>query len=314
MMKKLVKKDPPKTRQSWVWVGVAVALFSVLAFKKIHHASPALVPEVQDFSEVNWQRMGDTISRLADTYKGEVGIIIKDLKTGRVFERNADEKFVTASLIKVPIMAATCRAIQDGKLKLTSTIKIRNYHRRGGSGDLKWARSGQSFQISDLLYHMITKSDNTAAAMLIDRLSYTFLNQCFQDLGLSVTRIDPVGMSLANRVNPGRENYTTPREMAMLLEKIYRHQVVNDMYSDLMIEIMKHNDTHNRLSQFLPTRWILARKSGLLRKNCHDMGIIFTGSSDYVICVMTGKNPNYQTAKGVIANIGQTAYAFLGNS
>ncbi len=258
--------------------------------------------------------MGDTITHLVDAYHGEVGVYIKDLKSGRVYERGADKKFITASLIKVPIMAATFLAMRDGKLKLTTNIKYKNNHRRGGSGHLQYVRSGRRFQVSDLLYTMITESDNTATAILIDTLGYNYLNEAFAKFGLHVTRINPVGMSLANEVNPLRDNYTTPREMAMLLEKMYQHQLVTDGYSDLMIEIMKHAEERHRLLQYLPSRWVLARKTGLLRRNCHDIGIIYTGSSDYVICVMTGKNPNYQTAKGVIANIGQTAYAFLSNS
>ncbi len=311
-MKKQVKKAVSPPKQSWSWAVLVLLLFSGFFYFKTRKTTPPVIPP--DFSEKNWQQMGLTISKLAESYKGEVGIYIKDLKTGRTYLRNPDRKFVTASLIKVPIMASTFKAVKEGRLKLSSQLKLQNYLRRSGSGDLRWAHTGRKFQVSDLLFSMITQSDNTAAAMLIDRLGYSYLNKSFQEFGLSLTRIDPVGMSLANKVNPGHENYTTPREMGIFLERIYRRELVSDGFSDLMIEIMKHAESPSRLSQYLPSKWVLARKSGLLRKNCHDMGIVFTGTTDFVICVMTDKNPNYQTAKGVIANIGQTAYAFLGNS
>lgn len=298
-------------RQSIFWVTIVFALFFLfVAVKPKDNA--ALEPSAN--FEPSWSQMENAITDVVNAYEGDAGVYIKNLKTGYVFERNADRQFVTASLIKIPIMAAAFRNIKDGKLSLDSRIMLRKRHIRYGSGKMKWARVGQRFRVADIIYQMMTHSDNTATQMLIDLFGYEYLNASFREFGLAVTGINPTGMSLADKVKPGFDNYTTAREMGMLLEKIYDHELVSDGYSDLMMEIMKHAEEPNRLGKFLPKNWVLARKTGLLRKNCHDCGIVFTTKGDYIICIMTSNNQNYKKAKGFIANVGQTAYQYIDRS
>ncbi len=147
--------------------------------------------------------------------------------------------------------------------------------------------------------------------MVIDLLGYDYLNSRFSDFGLNVLRIAPSGMSLASRLDPSLDNYTTAREMGFLLEKIYRHEIVNDGLSDLMLEIMKGANSRTRLARYLPADWKIARKTGLLRKNCHDVGIVFAPEGDYVLCVLTGQNRTYENAKGLIASVGRQTYEYI---
>jgi beta-lactamase class A len=255
------------------------------------------------------------VSDKVDNYKrGEVGVYIKDLQTGKTFEHHSDDAFVSASLVKLPILVAACQAIVDGKWSLNTPIKIKRSNRRLGSGELKWARVGATYPLSHILYVMITDSDNTATAHVIDYLGYDYLNDCFKKVGLDITRVNPTGLSLANRIDPALDNYTSAHEMGSLLEKIYKHQIVSDGMCDLMLEILKGANHKSRLAKSLPRHWSLARKTGLLRKNCHDVGILFSPSGDYLICVMTGRNANYRMAKSFIATLGRDAYEVLSNS
>ncbi len=296
---------------SWWWAGLVLFVFGLFFFGRSSRAVSST-----DFSpraDARWDRMVENIQKVSAAYNGDVGIFIKDLKTGRTFEYHTDHTFVSASLIKLPIMVATFEAIHEGKISLNTRLKYKKSYRRDGSGNLKWARAGAYYPLSYLIYQMVTKSDNTATAMIIDLLGYDYLNQKFEKMGLNATRIAPSGMSLASRlVDPAMDNYTTPREMAELLEKIYKHQLVSDGLSDLMIEIMKGANTRTRLAKNLPTDWQFARKTGLLRKNCHDVGIVFAPEGDYVLCVLTNnKTNNYKTAKGFISNVGKQAYDYI---
>ncbi len=267
------------------------------------------------YQDIQWDSMVKTINSVADEFDGDVGIYIKDLKTGQIYERRADQPFVCASLIKVPIMLAAFRAIQENKFSLDNTIKLKRSYIRSGSGDLQYNRVGRTYRLYDVMYKMMTRSDNTAAAIFIDKLGYEYINKVCEDMGLSTTRIHPMGMSIADRIDdPSMDNYTTAHEMGVLLERIYRRDLVSDGGNDLMLEIMKHAEGRARLARFLPKTWTLARKGGLVRKNCHDVGIVFTPKSDYVMCVLTRHDRTYKKAIGIIANIGQKAYSFMGNS
>lgn len=313
--------EKPLTRRiseltpSWFWAALIGATVAALLFGRPFRTASAVSTQAPVVDE-RWNQMVASLTDRASHFDGDVGIFIKDLRTGRTFEHNANRRFLSASLIKVPIMAALFADVEEGRIRLDGSMTYRRRFRREGAGNLKWARDGRSFTISSLVHTMISKSDNTATAMLISLMGYDRLNERFRNFGLYETRIAPTGMSLASRLDPALDNWTTPEEMGRLLEKIYRHNILrNDGLSDLMLEIMKGANSRSRLARDLPNSWQLARKTGLLRKNCHDVGIVFSPDGDYVICVMTGDNRTYARAKGFISDVGrQTFHYFARNS
>lgn len=293
----------------WLFLVGFVAAFAIWG-----KPSSTVAERSREKVDERWLKLVANVSDASNRYGDDLAIYIKDLRTGQVFEHNADKPFVSASLIKLPIMIATYQAVHDGLLSLDDKIKIRNRHRRQGSGRLKWARSGTSYTVAALVHEMITRSDNTATAMVIEKLGYDYLNRNFKRFGLETTRISASGMSLSDRLPPSKDNYTTAREMGYLLERVYRHGIVSDGLSDLMLSVLKSSQRGTRLAAYLPKQWKLAHKTGLLRKHCHDVGIVFTPSRDYVICVLTGPHDSYRKAKGIIAAVGKQTYESLKNS
>ena len=254
-----------------------------------------------------WQELGASLDKLARGYGGRVGIYLKDLNTGRVWEYNPDRLFTAASLIKVPIMVSVCEKIKRGELSLDTRLKLTRRDRAGGSGSLKWAREGTSLSVMEIVYRMITESDNTATRMLLDNSGFDYFQQTFSGLGLVYTKISPEGMSLSSdRVT--KENYTTAREMAGLMESIYRREAVDEASSDFMLEVLKHNKSHSRLKKGLPPGWELGHKTGLLRRSCHDVGIVFSPRGNYIIAVLTGDVPDYSSAKDFITRVAKQTY------
>jgi beta-lactamase class A len=105
---------------------------------------------------------------------------------------------------------------------------------------------------------------------------------------------------------------TSPRDMAFLLEKIYKRELVSAEASDEMLLIMKHQHMRDRLPRFLPSGWEIAHKTGLLRKACHDVGIVFSPQGDYMICVLTSHDATYKMAKGFIASMARITFDYYG--
>ena len=256
-----------------------------------------------------WNDMVRRLDTEASAYPGRVAIYLKDLKHNQSWAYRADDLFPSASLIKVPIMAAVFDKIHRGELSLDTRLAMHRRDRVGGSGNIKWYPDGTAFSVRSLLEHMIDESDNTAAHMLIGATGFDYLQQEFPKMGLLYTEIYPEGMSL--RSSPVRyENYTTAREMSMLLEKIYRGNMVDPYSSELMIEHLKHHHARARLAKRLPAGWEIAHKTGLLRGACHDSAIIFTPHGDYVLTVLTGQNRNYGRAKDFITRLGRITYKY----
>ncbi len=242
-------------------------------------------------------------------FNGRVGFYLKDLQTGRTLAINADELFPSASLVKVPIMMGVFKKIAAGEISLDTTLVLRRDDKVGGSGILKRCRSGSRWTVERLLRLMISRSDNTAARMLVNLTGIPYLNSTFQSLDLQVTRVQEEPLF---RLTPdvSVENYTTPREMARLLENLYHGGCITPESSQRMMDIMKKGKARHRLARYLPRGWEIADKTGLLRGACHHIGIVFTPHGNFLICVLTADNTDseYGRAKQFIARVGRKVF------
>ena len=206
-------------------------------------------------------------------------------------------------------MVAAFQAVQEGKVSLTMPITMRVQDKRGGSGILKLAAPGTIFTLRELLEYMIIHSDNTAAELVIQQLGFDYLQTTFRRLGMQDTQIHPEGFHLAAR-HVAEDNRTSPRDMAYCLDKIYHRQMVSPDASDQMLDILKHQKLRDRLPKFIPTGWEIAHKTGLLRRACHDVGIVFSPGGDYLICVLTSHDGTYKNAKQFIASLGRISFDY----
>lgn len=277
----------------------------------VYEAEPAQAATIEA-PDPAWNELVRRLAAQAISYDGRVAVYLKDLQKGRVWAYHADDLFPSASLIKTPIMVALFDKIRSGDLSLQTRLRLERRHRTGGSGSLKWYREGSQFTVRQLLEKMIDESDNTATRMLIDEVGLSYLQQQFPRMGLIYTEIYPEGLSLRNS-GVTYENYTTAREMAALLDKIYRGEAVDRYSSQLMVDILKRQKARARLAKHLPSGWEIAHKTGLLRRACHDSAIIFSPKGDYILVVLTGQNRAYQTAKDFISKLGQLTFRYYDN-
>ena len=264
--------------------------------------------------DVDWEKMTGELTKQVARHPGRVGVFLKDLKTQREWTHHPDDLFPAASLIKVPVLIAAFYKIRAGELALSDRLTLRRRTRVGGSGSLKWRPDGTKLTVEELLIRMITESDNTATSMLLDAMGIGWVQQQFPRMGLLYTGIYPEGMSIkGGRV--AHENYTTAREMSMLMENIYSGRAVDKDSSILLLEILKRRKlVASRLAKGLPRGWEIAHKTGLLRLACHDSAIFFTPHGDYLMTILTGQNHSYHAAKDFITRLGKITFRYYTGS
>jgi beta-lactamase class A len=292
-------------------IGLSLALLGAPPARHCFSGSGPVVGET--LPDPRWVNFNAQLSKMVAREPGVSGLFIKDLRRGLEYTYNIDRTFPSASLIKLPVLVATFQAIKEGKISMETIVSMERKDRRGGSGRLRFYPAGSSFKVSELLDHMIGESDNTATHLMVTLLGFHYLNQVFENVGLKETRIHPEGLLLTEG-HVRNENYTTPREMAFLLEKIYRRELVSQQASDQMVGILKKAGCRDRLARYLPPDWQLAHKTGLLRRACHDCGVVYSPEGDFLVCVLTARNRNYRRAKRFIASIGRRTFNFYSSS
>jgi beta-lactamase class A len=288
--------------------GLILALAALVIFVSPAHSQyvapqePAVNPGL-----AKWAELEKDILRSLRDFQGELGFVIKDLQTGHSIVHDPDKLFPSASMVKIPIMAACFKAVEEGRITLQDLLKLKKTDKVRGSGVLRGLPAGTPVTVEKLIGLMIMDSDNTAANMLIDLLGFEYLGNTFKDFGLDRTNLSRKMMDFRSRAR-GVENYTTPREIADILEKIYRKTCVSPQTSEKCLECLKGQKVNDRIPRYLPGKVPVAHKTGLEHKVCHDAGIVFTEKGDVLICVLTEGNTGATIAKRMIARIAARVY------
>lgn len=266
---------------------------------------------IQEARQVSWRQVQQRIKNEISQFKGEVGIAIIDLETGWEFSHEKAQLFPSASLAKIPLMAACFLAADQGRIKLNHNIALKSSDKLTGSGVLKGMPVGTTFSVEKLIGLMIYDSDNTAANIVTNLAGIDYLNSAFKSFGLKNTDLSRKIADYQSRDN-GIENYTTAEDMAMLLDKIYRRSLGNKNVSDQCISMLKLTRMNDRIPKYLPLEITVAHKTGLENGVCHDAGIVFTHKGNFIIVVLTKHaNSNSAPSKEFIAKVSLHAYKYF---
>jgi beta-lactamase class A len=234
---------------------------------------------------------------------GSYGIIIKNLKTGEYYFSNEHLSFSSASLYKLWVMAETFRQIENGTLNendiLSSDYKTLNSE-FGITPENKDFESGPiSLSVKNALNKMITISDNYAAYLLTHKVKVTNIASFLQANGFTESIVG------TNTDYPT----VTASDIALFFEKLYNKQLINDQYSNMMLELLKSQKLNSKIPKYLPDTSI-AHKTGELDKYTHDAGIVYTQSGDYIIVILS-KSDNPGLAKNRISDISESVYGYF---
>ncbi|MFQ3675609.1 MAG: serine hydrolase, partial [Endomicrobiia bacterium] len=169
-----------------------------------------------------FKQLRESVEYFVKDYSGFVSVYIKDLTDGRTVLINENKKIPAASIIKIPIMTAVYYLNEKGLISLDEELVYEKRHRCGGSGKIKFLPYKTKFKLKDLVEVMITESDNIATNIITEKIGLVTLNNIFKEtFGLKDTDMNRYIMNLKLR-DRGVENYTTAKEIGLMLENIYQ--------------------------------------------------------------------------------------------
>ena len=224
-------------------------------------------------------------------FRGSMGIYVKDLETGRTVSIDADSVFPTASMVKVPILIGVMDKIHRGELKEDTELTYRDSLLYAGVDILGSFKDSERIELGKVMMLMLTMSDNTASLWL-QTLAGTGarINALLDSMGLVHTRV--------NSRTPGREEnrkqfgwgQTTPREMATLLEKMVRGEVVSREKSECMIRLLGRNYWDEVAISQIPADVFVASKNGAVDASRSEVLFVNGRGARYILCVCTKNN------------------------
>jgi|SRR5580658_382160 beta-lactamase class A len=272
------KSMPHKT----IAAGLALAYFC-LCLAASAQTSP---PPPSEKQQVLWTKLEKSILDVDHGLDGVMGVAIVDLTDGHKYLLHADDVFPQASSIKICVLAELYRQAQQGKLKLTDLYTVNAADLVQDSDIMNGLTPGVTrITLRDLATMMVAVSDNAATNVLIDRVGMDNVNSFLSGQGLRETKLRRKMMDV-RAATEGRENVSTPSEMASLLEALYRGRILNkEMTDDFFKVLSTHKDSW--IPRNLPEDLRIANKPGALEGVRNDSGLIFVDKRPYVLCVMT---------------------------
>lgn len=260
--------------------------------KKIFLFSIIVLQLVTSTAQKTDKKLTQKITALVQNYKGVAGIYIKELKTGKQAEYNADTVFPTASIVKIPILLGIMDKISRGELKYEQELVYKDSLLYEGEDILGSFKSNEKITLKKVMMLMLTTSDNTASLWLQSLAGKgTRINEILDSLGLVNTRV--------NSRTPGRENnrtqfgwgQTTPKEMAAIFERIYRKEIINEAACDRMMRCLGRNfwDLDEAISQIPPTVEVFS-KNGCVDASRSEVLLVNAPHHPFIMSIFTKNN------------------------
>lgn len=261
-----------------------------------------------DWSEVEWLAQG------AEGSGGAVGVTMF-APNGDVFSYQGERRFIAASTVKVPIMVEIFRQIDRGERALGGPFTLTAADKTPGSGVLQHLHDGIELTLNDLIYLMISISDNTATNILIDMAGMQRVNETIRSLGMVNSTL---GRKMLGRPAQGEqaENWATPTDYATAIRAILEGRAASAAACEAMTAMLQKQENTRRIARFLPDsegpdqggiRW--GSKTGSLKGVTNDAGFITTAAGTLILAVYCEKLPDQHSGEQLIGEISRAAMA-----
>lgn len=248
----------------------------------------------------------------AERTGGSLGVVLV-APNGERFEHNPHRRFRAASTVKIPLMVEVYRQIDRGQRALTDEYVVNTADKANGSGVILHLHNGATLNLNDLIYLMISISDNTATNILIDYAGMEAVNQTMRDLGMSNSVL---GRKMKGRPAQGdeQENWATAADYIAVLQTLLDGRAASPESCERMIAMLEKQQNTHRISRFLPEadgiRW--GSKTGSVTGVTNDVGFITTDRGTLLIAVFCEGLPDQHTGEKVIGEISRAAMKTTG--
>lgn len=231
------------------------------------------------------EALSESFAKLEKDSDGRLGVAVLDVASGEHAGHRADERFAMCSTFKMLLAAAVLRRVDAGTESLDRKIPIPSAVTLFNS-PITQEHAGSTMAVLELCAASITRSDNTAANLLLDMIGGPpGLTQFARSIGDGVTRLDRIETSL-NEAAPGDPRDTTsPAAMIANWRTLLLGNALSSASRNLLIGWLIANETGGeRLRAGLNSSWRIGDKTGSNGENTtNDVAIVWAGEQAPVL-------------------------------
>ena len=248
----------------------------------------------------------------------DVAVYFRTLDGRAQWSVRADDLFHAASTMKIPVMIELFHQVQEGKVKLSDPLLVKNeFHSivdgspyvlnasDDSEGEL-YKAEGQKRTLRELCEAMITVSSNLATNLLIEKLGV-------ENIRAEVLSLGADGMDVKRGVEDGKafekglNNTTTARGLGILLQAIAEGQAVDAASSNEMVAILRGQKFNEGIPAGLPKGIPVAHKTGEITKIHHDAAIVFAKRPFILVILVRGLAERMDSA-ALMAEVSKSLY------
>ena len=238
----------------------------------------------------------------------KINILLKNITKDKTLVNYKDKTvFISASLIKVPIMLCTLNEICDNKISLNSKLNINS---KDILNDNKCFTSGiYEYKVEDLLTWMITESDNSSTNVLIKFLGLDKLNKYFKKIGLIDTKLER-NMLDDEAIMQGYNNYTSLNDMYLCFKYIVNNSILDNKLCKFALSILHKQKINNQIPRYIDDI-SFAHKTGGLDFLNSDVGVFKLNNQFYFLGISVYDTPLKEGDRKVVGEISKLICDYL---
>ena len=246
-------------------------------------------------------------------------VSVRDYNSDFRFGHNADKLFHAASTIKVAILLAVMKAVDEGRAHLDAPLHVRNRFLsvvdgtpykldRSSDGYPQLYKSiGRTAKIADLADTMITSSSNLATNLLLDFVGNEEAARVLRDAGVEGVHLRR-GVEDENAYDEGINNETTADGLVQLFG-VFRGDFLSKQSRDHAIHILLQQRFTSMIPAGLPSHATVAHKTGEISTVCHDAGIVYLPEREpYIVAILTEVDSDASSRRDTVAKISEAVY------
>ncbi len=229
-------------------------------------------------------------------------------------EHDADATHYAASTMKIALLAALYeRGDLDTEIRVVTDFASAKpgagrfaLARSEDQDDAVWARLGHVATLRWLARHMIVRSSNLAANLVLGHVGTDAVADLLRTAGVRTMRVERGIEDTAAR-EAGIDNVITARDLSTLMGAIATGRLTG---SAEMIDVLSAQEYRDDLAAGLPAGTRIAHKNGWVTGVRHSTGIVLPDdAAPYVITVATTGTGNDADACSLIARIASASWA-----